>query len=104
MIIDHRTYQFRPLQAAKFIEIVENQGMDVIGPMMNHMKGFFVTEIGRMNEVVHIYAYESFEQRTAVRAEVAESPGFPDFAAKVTPLLLSQDTKILKPVSFSPIR
>lgn len=103
MIIDHRTYLFHPQQAATFVKLIEDGGKDVIAPMLPHLRGFFITEVGRLNEVVHLYAYDSFEQRAAIRAQVRTSPGFPDFAARVTPLLVSQESKLLLPVSFSPI-
>jgi hypothetical protein len=62
--------------------------------------GAWSTEFGPMNQWVHIWAYESFEQRLAVREEAARQ-GWPP--AEVTPLLRKQESILCFPAPFSPI-
>ena len=64
------------------------------------LAGAWYSEIGALNRWVHLWAYESFEQRSRVRAETREKGVWPP-ASGVTPL--KQENKILTPMSFSPM-
>jgi|SRR5579871_3339497 len=60
--------------------------------------GFWHTEIGPLNQLVHIWAYESLQQRADIRAAAAK-----DASGKWPPpgsdLMLTQENDILLPVS-----
>lgn len=60
------------------------------------------SEIGGLNKFVHIWAYESLNQRAEVRAEAIEAGIWPPSGPKET--LVSQQSKILLAAPFSPIR
>ena len=61
------------------------------------------TDIGGLNKYVHIWAYESFEQRAQVRAEgVAKGVWPPKGSPKGA--IITQDNKLLLAPSFSPLR
>ena len=64
------------------------------------LAGAWYSEIGALNKWVHLWAYESFEQRARVRAETREKGVWPP-PSGVTPL--KQENKILTPMSFSPM-
>jgi NIPSNAP len=54
---------------------------------------------------VHIWAYESLDERTKRRAALYEDAEWlADFVPKAFPMLLSQESKLLIPAPFSPIR
>ena len=65
---------------------------------------YFTTEIGPLNQIIHMWGYDSFEERSKRRAQMQADPGWKAYVAKVQPLLHTQETKILNPTSFSPIR
>ena len=67
--------------------------------------GVFTSDIGALNQWVHIWAYKSLDERVAVRKKAMEAgiwppPSSPD---KPSPTI-RQETKILLPVAFSPIK
>lgn len=67
--------------------------------------GCFTSDIGNLNQWVHIWAYKSLDERVAVRKKAMEQgiwppPSTPD---KPSPTL-HQATKILIPTQFSPIK
>jgi hypothetical protein len=68
------------------------------------MVGYFSTEVGTLNQVVHLWAYEDFEERTRKRAELVADEDWKAYVAKVRPLILHQENRILVPAPFSPIR
>ena len=40
-----------------------------------HMVGYYVTEVGTLNMIVHMWAYESLDQREKCRAAMSGRPG-----------------------------
>ena len=58
------------------------------------------TEFGQLNRFVHVWAYESLDQRAKVRAEAAAKGVWPPKGGGGH--LVSQDNKICYPAAFSP--
>ena len=57
------------------------------------------TEIGPLNEVIHVWPYDNLEHRMTVRAKAAQEPGWPPKGGE---LLLSMESQIWTPAPFSP--
>jgi len=104
MFFEHRTYTLHPQRARAYLQLVESKGLPLLGPMLPHMRGYFVSEFGPLNQVVHIYKYDSLEQRAQIRSEIASNPAFPEYAEALTPLIASMESKILLPAPFSPLK
>lgn len=106
MIIDHRTYSFHPGKLSKWVELYERYGLPVQKKHLGRLIGFFVTEVGPLNQVVFMWAYESMGDREQRRAAMAKDPDWQDFLARVEEVgaLKSQENKFLVPVPFSPIK
>jgi len=51
-----------------------------------------------------MWGFESLDDRALRRERMAQDRDWQRYLTKVTPLLLSQENRILKPTSFSPIR
>ncbi len=63
--------------------------------------GVFTSEIGGLNQWVHIWAYKSLDERVAVRKSAMEKGIWPPPPPSPT---VSQETKILLAAPFSPIK
>ena len=65
--------------------------------------GYFTTEMGPLNyQVVHMWAYRDLADRAERRSRLLSDPRWRAYAAKVQPLLVGQENKILVPTPFSP--
>ncbi len=69
----------------------------------------WVSELGALNQFIHIWGYKSVEDRNAVRVKAQATGNWPPSAlAKKTGLpgyeIVKQENKILAPASFSPIQ
>ncbi len=104
MIIEQRTYVFHPGGVPKFIAFYDQSVRDLQASILGNLIGYFTTEIGMLNQTVHMWGYDSFEERQRRRAELMKQPLFQAFVANIQPLLVSQESKILNPLPFSPIR
>ena len=66
--------------------------------------GVWQTEMGQLNEAVHMWAYRDLNQRGSVRAQVLKDPEWQAFLGKSAPLLLEMRSVILIPAPSSPIK
>jgi hypothetical protein len=57
------------------------------------------TEIGALNRWMHIWPYASMAERQRIREQSTKLPNWPP---KTREWLVSQQTKVLIPASFSP--
>jgi hypothetical protein len=104
MIVEERIYTLYPGKVPEFVRLYKAEGMAIQTRILGRMVGWFTSEIGPLNQIVHMWGYDSFEERLRRRAEMAADPGWQAYVAKVQPLLLHMENKILIPTEFSPIR
>lgn len=97
-IVDHRVYTIRPRCMAAFLEAFDQLAMPILLRHLGPPLAFYVSSIGPLNQVVHLWGYDSlddFERRSAAR------DADPDFAAYLhatRDLVVAQETRIIKPV------
>lgn len=58
MIYEKRTYTINPLKMADWLALYKSDAYAVQTEHLGKLIGFFFTEIGVVNQVVHIWAYE----------------------------------------------
>jgi hypothetical protein len=104
MIVEQRTYTLQVGKVPEYLKLYEAEGLAIQTRILPRMVGYYTTEIGPLNQIIHMWGYDSFEERTRKRAELGADPGWQAYVAKIRPLILSQETKILLPTSFSPVR
>jgi hypothetical protein len=61
--------------------------------------GFFHTDFGPLNEVIHIWPYADLAERARIRADAASDPKWPP---AVQQLILNQRVEIVTPFAFAP--
>ena len=71
---------------------------------LGNLVGYFVSTIGSLNQIVHLWGYESLADMETRRAARDADPAWKAYGGKTVGFIVSQETKILKPTSFSPIR
>ncbi|MGE8389324.1 MAG: NIPSNAP family protein [Pseudomonas sp.] len=99
-IVDHRIYTIRPRCMAAFLEAFDQLAMPILLRHLGAPLGFYVSSIGPLNQVVHLWAYESlddFERRSAARDA---DPDFAAYLQATRDLVVAQETRIIKPVQL----
>ncbi|HDS1820357.1 TPA: NIPSNAP family protein [Pseudomonas putida] len=100
-VVDHRVYTIRPRGMAAFLEAFDQLAMPILLRHLGAPLAFYTSSIGPLNQVVHLWGYDSlddFEKRSAAR------DADPDFAAYLhatRDLVLAQETRIIRPVRLS---
>lgn len=104
MLIDLRTYTLLPGKTQEYIETYQQNAMEVQRAHLGRLIGYFTSEVGPLNEAVHIWAYDDWQDRAERRAAMWADKRFNDAAGSLYPLIQSQSNKLLSPTSFSPLR
>ena len=106
MIIDHRTYTFRPGTMGKWLQKYEAEGLALQQKHLGKFLGMFTTEVGNLHQVVFMWGYDSMADRETRRAAMDADPAWTKFIGEVMALdaITEQKIKFLRPVPFSPLR
>ena len=102
MIYDHRTYVCRPGTIKKHLDLYVAHGL---APQTKHLGQpalYATTEVGDVNSYVHVWAYDSMQDRTTKRAAMQADPAWQEYlrVSGEAGYLLSQENKIMIPVPF----
>ena len=97
MIIEMRTYQLKPASIAQF---EERFGAALpTRQKFSPLAAFWHTEVGPLNQVIHVWPYDTFEQRMQVRAAASAAPGWPPATRE---FIVEQKSELFVPAPFSP--
>ncbi len=95
MIYEVRTYDLKPGTVAQF---EENFGKALpYREKYSKLAAFWHTDIGPLNQVIHVWGYESLEEREHVRAEASKADGWPPPSDGV---ILNMNSEIWTPAPF----
>ena len=100
MYVEERVYRLKIGAVAEYCKNYEELGMKVQLKHLPHMVGYYVTEVGGLNTMVHLWAYESLDQRDQCRAAMQADPEWQKYLAKSRPLMETQETRIMKCAPF----
>jgi hypothetical protein len=104
MIIEHRTYTLYPGKISEYLRVYLPEPLELQRKVLGNLLGYFSVEAGTLNQFVHLWGYESFEDRARRRAQLLAEPLWQQYLAKALPLIQRQESKILLPTTFSPIK
>jgi hypothetical protein len=97
MIYEVRTYTLKPGTVAEFEARFEAALPHRL--KYSDLAAFWHTEIGPLNQVIHVWPYEDLQQRTEVRARAAQDPNWPPKAGE---FIVAMESEIFTPAPFSP--
>ena len=95
MIYEIRTYDLKPRSLAevekRFGEQYEKR------KKYSELTAFFHTEIGPLNQIIHIWGYKDLEERQKIRDAAVKDGVWPP---KISEFIVSQQSQIMIPFSF----
>lgn len=100
MLVEERTYTTLPGRWREFLALFEAEGLATQRRILGRMVGYYTTEIGELNQVVHLWAYTDLNERAERRTRLLEDPSFKAYVQKMLPLLQRQESRILRPAPF----
>lgn len=99
--VDQRTYTLKNGNVQKFLKLYEEEGMEVQKRILGKMVGYYFTDIGPLNQIVHLWGYSSMDDRWERRKALQASPEWQAYAVQMRPLVDNIENKILIRHRFS---
>ncbi|XP_018535097.1 protein NipSnap homolog 3A isoform X1 [Lates calcarifer] len=100
---EFRTYYIRPDQNTAFLKLT-NEKIH-LRTAHSELIGYWSVEYGGLNQVFHIWKYDSYSQRAGVRAALAQDPSWiSEYISKAMPMLTSQYNEVTYMVPWSQLQ
>ena len=103
MFYEIRTYRLKNGAIPDYLKVVGEEGIAIQKRHLGNLVGYFSSEIGPINEIVHIWGFTSLDDRQARRARLMADPAWRAFLPKIRDRMVTADTKIMTPAPFSPL-
>lgn len=104
MYFEVRTYTIRPGLLKGYMSHFEKIGLPIL-QRYAELVGYWYTDVGELNQVIHIWRYESLDQRAGQRKKLYEDPDWQsNFLPEAMRMLEKQENRIMLAASFSPIK
>jgi len=97
MFLEMRTYVLKPGMTRNFVERFA-EGLTA-RLQFSKLLGLWLSEVGGLNRVVHVWPYDSFEDRERIGAEARKTGKWPP---KTQEFIVTQENKFIQPAPFSP--
>jgi hypothetical protein len=97
MIIEMRTYQLKPASIPQFEERFGAALPERL--KFSPLAAFWHSEVGPLNQVIHVWPYDTFEQRIQVRGAAIASGKWPPATRE---FVVEQKSEVFLPAPFSP--
>ena len=92
MIHELRIYTLRPGKMAEYQNAARTIGRPVRGNDYGVNHGYWTTEFGPLNQIWHIWSYDSLDERTRLRAALAKNERWTrEYVPLIRPLIERQD-------------
>ena len=99
MIYELRTYTCKQGTVADIAKAFATVAAEIRKDDYGKLEGFWITEIGPLNQVVHLWSYRDVGERQHLRAELAKIPRWnSEFLANTRPHYVRQDNRLLNGV------
>jgi len=99
MIYELRTYTLKQGSVPEVVKAASTVSRSVRGDEYGKLEGYWTTEIGPLNQVVHLWSYGDLNERSRLRAELAKNPRWnSEYVPLIRPHLVRQDIRLLNAV------
>jgi len=99
MIYELRTYTLRPGTQAMVAKNAGTVARGIRGDDYGKLEGYWLTEHGPLNQVMHLWSYESFDTRQRLRRELAANELWvKEYLPLILPHLVRQDIRLMEAV------
>jgi NIPSNAP len=104
VLFEMRTYTLRPGRLPAYVSDFQQRGLPIISRYAD-LVAYWITEVGTLHQVVHVWSYADATQRAAQRARLYGDPDWVDgYLPQALDDVVSQHSQLLTAAPFSPVR
>lgn len=106
MIVDLRIYTVKPGRVGEYVKMYQEHAWPLQEKHLGRCLGWFAGVDGQLNQVVHLWAYDSMADREVRRTALNADPAWQDYLRRMgdSDLLLHTENRFLAPTDFSPLQ
>lgn len=104
MIVEERCYTVKPGTVQLYYRDYHPRGLKIQAQILGNLIGYFHTEIGELNQIVHLWGYNSLAERERRRALLAADAEWQEYLKQSPDIIVKMESRILVPAPFSPIK
>ena len=99
MIYELRTYTVKPGTTGDMVKAASTVSPGIRKDDYGKLEGYWYTDIGPLNQVMHLWSYPDLNERSRLRGELAQNPRWTgEYVPLIRPLILRQDIRLLNGV------
>lgn len=96
MIYELRTYTLVPGKQAEYLKLSSTLSRSIRGDDYGKLEGFWSTEFGTLNQLVHLWSYADLNEREKLRTALGQNERWrKEYVPQIRPMMLAQENKIL---------
>ncbi|MBL0931131.1 MAG: NIPSNAP family protein [Alphaproteobacteria bacterium] len=99
-LVDFRNYTFKHGKLGEFFKLYKEEGWPVQSKILGNCIGYYQSDIGGLNQILHLWAYKDAADRAARRAALGADPAWKAYLAKASPLLMRMENTLLVNAPF----
>ena len=103
-IVEQRDYHIVTGKLGELVGLYESEGIAIQQEELGGFVGAFTVDIGALSTYTHLWRYDSYDERATRPAALQARADWRAFLVKIQPLIHTQQSRILVPTSFSPLR
>ena len=100
-LVDHRVYTIALRKMPQFLEVFNRMALPVLVETLGHPLGFWVSQVGPLNQFVHQWGYDSMADYEARCAKRDAHPDFPAYLSASETLIVAQENRLIRRVPLS---
>jgi hypothetical protein len=99
MLYELRTYTVKPGAVGDMVKAASTVSHDIRKNDFGKLEGYWFTEIGPLNQVLHLWSYSDFNERARLRGELAKNSRWTgEYLPMIRPLLMLQEVRLLNAI------
>jgi hypothetical protein len=99
MIYELRTYTLKQGSVPDVVKAASTVSREIRGDKYGKLEGYWISEIGPLNQVLHLWSYADLNERARLRADLGKNPRWTsEYVPLVRPNLVRQDIRLLNVV------
>jgi len=102
-VYDFRMYTLKPGATSEYMAAVREVGKPVRDKYGVKLAGWYYSDVGELNQVVHIWAYRDHAHMAEAKAKVAQDLDWREkYMPRVRGLIVAQKTYVMLSPDFAP--
>jgi NIPSNAP len=103
-LVDLRIYTIRLRKMAEFLDVFDRLAMPIQLKYLGPPVGFYVSDIGPLNQVVHLWGYDDLADYDRRRKARDADPEWPAYLAASEHLIIAQETRFIRRADLPSLR